>query len=102
MAWVDRRKGKFDPTTLSYYPPRSDLTSFTSRRRQRSADLRGDQRSDAVAAATPPYGAVYNGIWPVPSTLPPGDYALMVEVNKEYDSNASHMHSDFDDGNLGA
>jgi hypothetical protein len=55
---------------------------------------------DAVAAATPPYGSVYTGTWSVPSSLPPGDYTLMVEVNKEYDSNASHMHPDFDDSHL--
>ena len=38
-------KGKFDPTTPTYYPPRSDLTTFTSLDGQRSADVRGDQRS---------------------------------------------------------
>ncbi len=85
---------------LSYYPPRSDLTTFTSLDGSDPPTFAAINDLDAVAAATPPYGAVYNRTWPVPSTLPPGDYALMVEVNKEYDSNASHLHPDFVDSNL--
>ena len=45
---------------------------------------------DAVAAATPAYGQPYSGTWTVPSTLAAGDYALWVEVNKEFDVNSSH------------
>jgi hypothetical protein len=93
-------KGRLDPTMPSYYPPRSDLTTFNSLDGSDPPTFAAINDLDAVAAATPPYGAVYNRTWLVPSTLPPGDYALMVEVNKEYDSNASHMHPDFDDGNL--
>jgi hypothetical protein len=93
-------KGKFDPTTPSYYPPRSDLTSFTSLDGSDPPTFAAINDLDAVAAATPPYGSVYNGTWSVPATLPPGDYTLMVEVNKEYDSNASHMHPDYVDPHL--
>jgi len=93
-------KGKFDPTTLTYYPPRSDLTTFTSKDGSDPPTFAAINDLDAVAAATPPYGSVYDGTWSVPSTLLPGDYTLMVEVNKEYDSNASHLHPDFDDPNL--
>jgi hypothetical protein len=93
-------KGKFDPTMLTYYPPRSDLTTFTSLDGSDPPTFAAVNDLDAVAAATPLYGSVYNGTWSVPSTLPPGDYALMVEVNKEYDSNASHLHPDFDDSHL--
>jgi hypothetical protein len=94
-------KGKFDPTMpVSYYPPRSDLTTFTSLDGSDPPTFAALNDLDAVAAATPPYGAVYSKTWPVPSTLPPGDYTLMVEVNKEYDSNASNMHPDFVDPNL--
>ena len=93
-------KGKFDPTMQSYYPPRSDLTTFTSLDRVDPPTFAAINDLDAVAAATPPYGSVYNGTWSVPATLPPGDYKLMVEVNKEYDSNASNMHPDFVDSNL--
>jgi hypothetical protein len=93
-------KGQFDPTMPSYYPPRSDLTTFTSVDGSDPPTFAAINDLDAVAAATPAYGSVYSGTWPVPSTLPPGDYALMVEVNKEYDANASHMHPDFDDSHL--
>ena len=93
-------KGQFDPTMPSFYPPRSDLTTFTSLDGSDPPTFAAVNDLDAVAAATPPYGSVYNGTWAVPSTLPPGDYTLMVEVNKEYDSNASHLHPDFDDSHL--
>jgi hypothetical protein len=45
---------------------------------------------DAVAAATPAPGVAAGGTWIVPAELPPGDYALMVEVGKEFDTNAFH------------
>jgi len=91
-------KGKFDPTMpLSYYPPRSDLTTFTSNDGSDPPTFAAINDLDVVASATPLYGSVYNGTWSVPSTLPPGDYTLMVEVNKEYDSNGSHLHPDFAD-----
>jgi len=93
-------KGQFDPTMPSYYPPRSDLTTFTSNDGGDPPTFAAINDLDTVAAATPLYGGVYNGTWSVPSTLPPGDYTLMVEVNKEYDSNASHLHPDFDDSHL--
>jgi len=93
-------KGQFDPTMPSYYPPRSDLTTFTSTDGSDPPMFAAINDLDAVAAATPAYGSVYNGTWLVPSALPAGDYSLMVEVNKEYDSNASHLHPDFDDDHL--
>ncbi len=45
---------------------------------------------DAVAQATPVYGAPYSGTWAIPSTLAAGDYAVWIEVNKEFDSNTAH------------
>jgi hypothetical protein len=104
-------KGKIDPTLpMVYYPPRNDLTGFTSR----DCDLpyatapcaRSSERYstmndlDAVAAATPAYGRPYSGTWAIPATQAPGDYALMVEVNKEYDVNAAHTHPAFEDPRL--
>jgi hypothetical protein len=93
-------KGKLDPTIPSYYPPRTDLTTFTSVDGSDPPTFAAINDLDAVATATPLYGSVYNGTWSVPSTLSPGNYSLMVEVNKEYDSNASHLHPDFSDSNL--
>ena len=55
---------------------------------------------DAVAAATPAYGSPYAGTWTIPATLPAGDYALLVEVNKEFDNNAAHTHPSYTDPQL--
>ncbi|HEY5088392.1 MAG TPA: fibronectin type III domain-containing protein [Polyangia bacterium] len=93
-------KGKFDPTTKSYYPPRGDLTTFTATDGADPPTFAAINDLDAVAAATPIYNAPYTGKWTVPNDLQSGDYALVVEVNKEFDSNPSHMHPDFDDPNL--
>jgi hypothetical protein len=105
-------KGRLVDTTKSYYPPRNDLTTFTNN----DCDIVGDTMAnnctvsaeqystlndlDAVAAATPAYGATYTGSWTIPTDLPAGDYALMVEVNKEFDQNPSYMQSSFTDPNL--
>ena len=104
-------KGKLDSSTRSYYPPRNDLTMFGNG----DCDALGGvypgcaasastyaalNELDAVAAATPPYGAPYAGTWTIPGGLPAGDYALLVEVNKEFDTNASHMHPSFADPQL--
>jgi hypothetical protein len=93
-------KGKLDSSTKSYYPPRGDLTSFTATDGADPPMFAALNDLDAVAAATPAYGAPYNGTWTVPADLAPGDYAVMVEVNKEFDSNPSNMHPDYDDPNL--
>jgi hypothetical protein len=93
-------KGKLDPTTVNYYPPRSDLTMFASNDTSDVMTYTTLNDLDAVAAATPAYGAPMERRLTVPADVPPGDYVVMVEVNKEFDSNASHMYPDFDDPNL--
>ena len=90
-------KGKFDPTMPSYYPPRSDLTTFILSNGSDPPTFAASQRSRRRGGSDPVYGVAYNGTWSIPGTLPPGDYTLMVEVNKEYDSNAAHLHPDFVD-----
>jgi hypothetical protein len=104
-------KGKLDPSTKSYYPPRNDLTGFSSG----DCDNVGGifpgctvsamsyaalNDLDAVAAATPPYGTPYAGFWTIPPALPAGDYAVLVEVNKEFDGNAAHKHPSVIDSQL--
>ncbi|HZL17871.1 MAG TPA: fibronectin type III domain-containing protein [Polyangia bacterium] len=93
-------KGKLDPTSKSYYPPRGDLTTFTTSDGTDPPTYAAVNDLDAVAAATPAYGAPYTGSWNVPVELAAGDYVVMVEVNKEFDSNAANMHPDYDDPNL--
>jgi hypothetical protein len=97
-------KGRFarpsDRVPRTPYPPRNDLTMFTPRDcdEPTSGSCSMDRISaarfaeindlDAVAAATPPYGAPFRGAWSIPPELPEGAYALFVEVNKEFDGNA--------------
>jgi hypothetical protein len=95
------RPKDYVPPPRSYYPPRNDLTTFTE------LDCTGDHvpgcainaRSyaaindlDAVAAATPPYGQPSTHLWSVPDALADGDYAVLVEVNKEFDESPSHRY----------
>lgn len=104
-------KGKLVPTAKSYYPPRNDLTMFTNSDCDNvggtlttchvsaaSYDALNDL--DAIAAATPPYGQPYTRTYHIPQDLPAGDYAIVVEVNKEFDTNESHSHAAFVDENL--
>ena len=104
-------KGKLDASTNSYYPPRNDLTKFGNGDCDAvGGTLPGCTVSamtyaalndlDAVAAATPAYGAPYTGTWTIPAALPAGDYALYVEVNKEFDTNPSHSHPSYEDPQL--
>jgi hypothetical protein len=93
-------KGKLNAALPTYYPPRTDLTSFTSSDTADPPTYATLNDLDAVAGATPPYGKAVERIVTLPSDLPSGEYQLMVEVNKEYDVNASHMHPDFVDQHL--
>jgi hypothetical protein len=107
-------KGKFDRSGAKvYYPPRNDLPpdKFTDRDcdelNQRATTCMMSARQyadlndlDAVAAATKPYGNMYTGRWTVPADLPDGDYALVLEINKEFDQNASYMNPAYTDPNL--
>ncbi len=96
-------KGLLDATQpQSYYPPRADLFNFggtpcIARIGYPGSCDPGDSAQyfalddvDVVAAATPPYGAPYAGSWIVPADLAGGDYALAVEVAKEFDTNAAN------------
>ena len=98
-------KGLLDPTQpQAYYPPRADLFNFggapcIARIGYPGSCDPGDSAQyfalddvDVVAAATPPYGAPYTGSWIVPVDLANGDYALAVEVAKEFDTNAAHTY----------
>jgi hypothetical protein len=104
-------KGRLEPSIKSYYPPRNDLTNFINQDcddiggqiagnppcRVSAATFADLNDLDAVAAATPAYGRPYTRTWHIPSGLPAGDYALVVEVGKEFDTNASHSHPGFED-----
>jgi hypothetical protein len=89
------------PPATSYYPPRNDLRTFVEQDcdRERGAMCPTSARQyetlndlDNVAAATPAYGAPFTRNWRVPDTLADGNYAVLVEVSKEFDRNGSHSY----------
>ncbi len=107
-------KGRLDSSQKTPYPPRSDLVDFIDRdcdvvwnqpgqcpQQMKSSTRYATMNDlDMVAAATPLYGRPYTGTWTMPADLPDGDYALMVEINKEFDGNASHRYESYVDPRL--
>ena len=97
---LDGRPRDYVPPARCYYPPRNDLTTFTdldcdSGRAPCPISARsyaGINDLDAVAAATPAYGRSFSQVWRVPDAVPDGPYAVLVEINKEFDENAEHSH----------
>jgi hypothetical protein len=98
---ADGTPKSYVPPARSYYPPRNDLRTFTENDcdRDRTSPCATSSRQyadlndlDSVAAATPSYGQPFSKAWRVPDDLPDGDYAVLVEVSKEFDRNASHNH----------
>jgi hypothetical protein len=90
------------------YPPRNDLVAFTSKDCDdvgggkgcpTSADDYGTLNDlDAVAAATPVFERVFEGRWQVADGLTDNaDYALVVEVNREFDQNPSYQSKAYED-----
>jgi hypothetical protein len=100
-------KGLFDRTQPpSYYPPRGDLIDWSrvcipSIGTGGGCD-NGDSPQfglindlDTIAAATPAYDRPFAGVWSVPAGLTEGDYALMVEVGKEFDASPAFAHPSY-------
>jgi hypothetical protein len=95
-------KGRLDPTQRSFYPPRADLLDLGQTCPMPARDTQGGcdpgdsaqygflNDVDVVASATPAFGVVSRSTWTIPDTLPAGAYAVMVEVSKELDENASY------------
>jgi hypothetical protein len=90
------------------YPPRNDLLGLSSRDCDNPSAVGSCAKSaeryaaindlDAVAAATPRFDRVYEGLWTLPASLPAeGEYALFVEVNREFDQNQSHTYPAYED-----
>jgi len=84
-------KGTFDAAgALVPYPPRNDVTEVYPDRDDETVLplLEGMNDLDAVTFATPALGTLLQISYDA-SALPPGNYLLWVEVNRENDPNAS-------------
>jgi hypothetical protein len=101
-------KGKLVGDMMVPYPPRNDLTVFTSKDCDMVGGGTGCPTSasgyaalndlDAVAAATPAFERVYEGAWQVSGGLADNvDYALVAEVNREFDQNATYRPKAYED-----
>jgi hypothetical protein len=97
------------PPAKSYYPPRNDLTTFTANDCDigsgancptSAKEFAKINELDLVAAATPAYGKPFTKLWLVPDALPEGEYAVFVEISKEFDVNASHSYPAYVDPQL--
>ncbi len=91
-ASVDTDKGRVDPGAVSLYPPREDI----ERRIEDSVavDMFETMNTfDLVSGATPAADIPYTVTWPMPATLPPGDYVVWMEVSKEFDHNATYSEA---------
>jgi len=91
-AYTD--KGSFSPTAKSKYPPRNDIDRNTP------DDPIVDMYDllnpfDSVSQATPPSGTLATLSWPVPETVPFGDYVMFVEVSREFDMNDDYNPTRF-------
>ncbi len=101
-------KGLLQPSEAkTYYPPRGDILDWSRVcipiiSTGGSACDFGDAPQyglindvDVIAAATPAYDRGFSATWRIPDGLPDGDYALVLEVGKEFDENAAFTHDSF-------
>jgi hypothetical protein len=91
------------------YPPRNDLMQFSERDCDvpsssgagcaRSAErFRSLNDLDSIAAATPPFEKLYEAEWTIaPQLRADADYALVVEVNREFDQNGHYRPIAYED-----
>jgi hypothetical protein len=85
-------KGDAHPTRRSPYPPRNDLASARPGDAAIVDTFGALNELDAVSMATPAPGTPATLRFPLPPGLQPAEYLVEVEVNKEYDQNASHRY----------
>jgi hypothetical protein len=83
-------KGKLSPDQTSPYPPRADI-EFEPGKDDPSVEGMAELNPfDSISHATPLGGEPYQVSWPVPGSLPIGEYVLWVEVSREFDQNDSY------------
>ena len=82
-------KGVFGPAA-SGYPPRSDVIASAGMDSPSVEMYKSLNQFDAVSAATPAIGVATEISWPIPPSLPMGNYVLFMEVSLEQDFNATY------------
>ena len=87
-------KGVFSASSMSLYPPRTDLTRAGSDSPSVSM-YKAMNPFDAVSQPTPIGGTDSHAPWPVPTTLPAGDYVMWVETAQENDFNSVYNQSSY-------
>ncbi|MEO7092226.1 MAG: fibronectin type III domain-containing protein [Polyangiales bacterium] len=74
----------------SLYPPRQDAKRLVGNDSE-SVDMYAMLNPfDAVSQATPPNGVPAQFSWPIPMSLPAGNYTMWLEVAKEFDHNFTY------------
>jgi hypothetical protein len=86
-------KGVYAQGKASLYPPRADLTTFSSLDSQDARTYSAANDVAAVSGATPPGGQLMSPTihWAVPPSVPNGNYRVRVEVSLENDPNGSNI-----------
>jgi Fibronectin type III domain len=92
---VGTDKGVLSQSKTSLYPPRSDLTRNVMYD-SASVDMYGTLNPfDAVSQPTPAGGVAAQVTWPIPPTLPLGNYVMFAEVSREFDMNGTYNENTF-------
>lgn len=88
-ALTDKGKVSASPDDVSLYPPRSDL-AVQPEDMPEVGMYEAMNMFDAISRATPEENVVAQLSWPVPATMPDGDYVLVAEVSREFDHNETY------------
>ncbi|HTR51086.1 MAG TPA: fibronectin type III domain-containing protein [Kofleriaceae bacterium] len=94
MSFTD--KGTFDPAGgTSVYPPRADLLRDVGTDSPSVDQYKALDPFDAITQATPPGGMPAEIVWPIPGSLPQGNYVAWIEVGKAFDFNGTYNTSTY-------
>jgi hypothetical protein len=83
-------KGKLSADQTSPYPPRADIEFDPGKDDPSVEGMAALNPFDSVSQATPRGAEPYQVSWPVPGSVPIGEYVLWVEVSREFDQNESY------------
>jgi hypothetical protein len=85
-------KGVLADSMRSPYPPRSDLTRVAGIDHASVTRMANLNPFDIVSKATPAGDQKFAINWAIPDGMPNGNYVALIEVNSEFDQNASYAY----------